>query len=82
LPVLLLQLPDALMLCGQRLASATLALLFSFKLADPAPEGTFATQNASLNMPVSYQLRDFWKYPTNIIPFSVPARVRLGTIGA
>ena len=30
------------MLRGQRLACAALALLFSFKLADPAPDGTFA----------------------------------------
>jgi hypothetical protein len=30
------------MLYGQRLAGAALALLFRFKLADPAPDGTFA----------------------------------------
>lgn len=26
-------------------------------------------QNTSLNMPVSYLLKDFWKYPTDIVPF-------------
>ena len=30
------------MLCGQRLACAALALLLRFKLADPAPDRTFA----------------------------------------
>ena len=25
--------------------------------------------NTSLNLPVSYLLRDFWKYPTDIVPF-------------
>ena len=30
------------MLCGQRLASAALALLLRFKLADPASDSTFA----------------------------------------
>ena len=30
------------MLHGQRLASAALALLLRFKLADPTPDGTFA----------------------------------------
>lgn len=26
-------------------------------------------KNTSLNLPVSYLLRDFWKYPTDIVPF-------------
>ena len=30
------------MLCGQRLAGTALALLFRLKLADPAPDSTFA----------------------------------------
>ena len=42
MPVFKFQLPDALMLYGQRLASAALALLLRFKLADPAPDGAFA----------------------------------------
>jgi hypothetical protein len=25
--------------------------------------------NTSLNLPVSYLLRDFWKYPTDVVPF-------------
>ena len=41
LPALKLQLSDALMLHGQRLASAALALLLRFKLTDPAPDGAF-----------------------------------------
>nr|WP_296499148.1 hypothetical protein [Rhodoferax sp.] len=42
LPVFKFQLPDALMLHGQRLAGTALPLLFRFKLGDPAPDGTFA----------------------------------------
>ena len=42
LPVLCLQLSDALMRRSQRLVDAALPLLFCFKLADPAPDGTFA----------------------------------------
>ena len=26
-------------------------------------------KNTALNMPVSYLLKDFWKYPTDIVPF-------------
>jgi ABC-type amino acid transport substrate-binding protein len=26
-------------------------------------------KNAALNLPVSYLLRDFWKYPTDVVPF-------------
>lgn len=25
--------------------------------------------NVSLNLPVSYLLKDFWKYPTDQVPF-------------
>lgn len=25
--------------------------------------------NTTLNLPVSYLLRDFWKYPTDVVPF-------------
>jgi ABC-type amino acid transport substrate-binding protein len=28
-----------------------------------------APNNAVLNLPVSYLLRDFWKYPTDVVPF-------------
>lgn len=28
-----------------------------------------APHNTALNMPVSYLLKDFWKYPTDIVPF-------------
>jgi ABC-type amino acid transport substrate-binding protein len=26
-------------------------------------------RNTSLNLPVSYLLKDFWKYPTDVVPF-------------
>ena len=26
-------------------------------------------RNTALNLPVSYLLRDFWKYPTDVVPF-------------
>jgi hypothetical protein len=26
-------------------------------------------QNRSLNLPVNYLMRDFWKYPTDKVPF-------------
>ena len=32
--------------------------------AQPVPP-----KGATLNLPVSYLLRDFWKYPTDIVPF-------------
>jgi hypothetical protein len=38
------------MLHGQRLAGATLALLFRFKLADTAPDGTFAKFHVLTNL--------------------------------